>query len=120
MAQAPSFLTPSFEIHFLELFGDKPKPKQRARRNPPMKINMLMHFYGVVGPFVPEHQRTSPAYTQFVKELLKDGLIMRPTKEQREDFPGWAYRTTAKGDALVNAICTVPNPVERTRWVMPS
>lgn len=95
-------------------------PKQpRPRRNPPMKIVMLMHFHYSAAPFAPEHQRTSHAYVQFVKELLRDGLIERPTHEEREAYPGWAYRTTPKGDALVHAICTVPNPVERTRWVIP-
>jgi len=85
-----------------------------------MKIAMLMHFYGCCDPFAPECTRTSPAYTQFVKELLRDGLIERPTKQQRQDYPGWAYKTTAKGDVMVNAICTTPQPVERTRWVMPT
>lgn len=92
----------------------------RLRRNPPMKVNMLLHFYGVCEAFAPEKCRTSPAYTQFVKELLREGLIERPTKEEREQYPGWAYQTTAKGDALVNAICSVQNPVERTRYVIPS
>jgi hypothetical protein len=51
---------------------------------------------------------------------LKEGLIERPTHEERAASPGWAYRTTDKGDALVNAICTVPNPVAKTRWIIPS
>jgi hypothetical protein len=90
------------------------------KRNPPLKIAMLLHFYGVCEPFAPEWTRTSPAYTQFVKELLREGLIERPPKDARREYPGWAYKTTAKGDAMVNAICTVPLPVERTRWVIPS
>lgn len=55
-----------------------------------------------------------------LKELLRDGLIERPTRGEQYANPGWAYRTTVKGATLVNAICSVPNPVERTRWVIPS
>jgi hypothetical protein len=94
-------------------------PIPKPRRNPPMKINMLLHFYGCAEAFAPEKCRTSPAYTQFVKELLRDGLIERPTREEREEYPGFAYRTTEKGDAFVHAICTVPTPVAKTRWVIP-
>jgi hypothetical protein len=105
-------------IFVFPLEGNTRKPRQP--RNPPLKINMLLHFYGAAEAFSPEKTRTSPAYTQFVKELLRDGLIERPSKMERAQYPGWAYRTTAKGAALVNAICTVPNPVERTRWVIPT
>lgn len=93
-----------------------PKP----RRNPPLKIAMLMHFYGCAEAFAPEKTRRSMAYVKFVKELLRDGLIERPSERERAQCPGWAYRTTPKGDALVNAICDVQNPIERTRWVIPS
>jgi hypothetical protein len=97
-------------------------PPMRARkttaRNPPLKIAMLLHFHACVDKFAPEETRTSPAYVQFVRELLRDGLIERPDAAAREPYPGWAYRTTPKGDALVNAICAVPNPVER--WLIPT
>lgn len=109
--------------HFVLMFDEmvpQPQRKPKPTRAPPMKINMMLHFYAVVGPYAPESARTSPAYTQFVKELLREGLIERPTKEEREHHPGWAYKATAKGAAWVNAICTVPLPVERTRWVIPS
>jgi hypothetical protein len=94
----------------------QPKP----HRAPLMKIDMLLHFYCAWEPYAPEQQRRSPAYTQFVKELLREGLIVRPTTTQREEYPGWAYRTTEKGEAWVHAICTVPVPVARTRWIIPS
>lgn len=133
MAKEPFFiieemLAPLFEqglsVDDIEtiLFVDETAPKRprpKPRRNPPMKISMLLHFYACIEPFAPEKCRTSPAYTQFVKELLRDELIERPSKDERAEHPGWAYRTTAKGSALVNAICTLPNPIERTRWVMP-
>ena len=119
MAQVP-FQTPLFEVLFVGLPEmELPKPKRRSPKMPPMKVAMLLHFYGIVGPFAPEEQRTSQAYTQFIRELLRDGLVKRPTKAQREEHPGWAYQTTAKGDALVNAICSTPLPVARTRWVIP-
>ncbi len=110
------------EPFFQVLFIDEDTFKRRAPklpRMPPMKVTMLLHFYAVCGAFTPEKCRTSPAYTQFVKELLRDGLIERPSKEQRAEYPGWAYRATPKGSALVNAICTVPMPVAHTRWVIP-
>jgi hypothetical protein len=94
-----------------------PSPTPR-RRNPPMKIGMLMHFHGTLEAYTPERSRQSRAYVQFVKELLHDGLIERPTAEERVQFPGFAYRTTRKGAALVNAICNVQNPV--VKWVIPS
>ena len=89
-------------------------------RKPRLKIEMLLHFYCSIGAFAPEATRTSPAYTQFVKELLRDGLIERPTRGEQYANPGWAYRTTVKGATLVKAICAVPHPVEQTRWVIPS
>lgn len=117
-----------FPLDFTDLFiaigeeeGRSRTPKlPKPKRSPPMKIGMLLHFYANAEAFAPEKSRTSAAYTQFVKELLRDGLIERPTKEERADCPGWAYCTTEKGDALVNAICTVQNPVAKTRWVIPS
>src|ERR1017187_3408611 len=107
----------SFPTNWPRASFSKPPKHHRA---PPMKINMLLHFYAEYGPFAPEAQRRSPAYTQFVKELLREGLIVRPTTTQREEYPGWAYRTTEKGGAWVNAICTVPVPVARPRWIIPS
>ena len=96
------------------------KIKPKHHRAPLMKIDMLLHFYYAWEPYAPEQQRRSPAYTQFVKELLREGLIVRPTTAQREEYQGWAYRTTEKGDAWVHAICTVPVPVAKTRWIIPS
>jgi hypothetical protein len=101
-------------------FDFVPDKRRPTRRNAPLKVAMLLHFNGAAEAFAPEKTRTSHAYTQFVREMLKDGLIERPTKEQREMYPGWAYKTTAKGTALVNAICSVPNPVARTRWIIPT
>jgi hypothetical protein len=125
-----------FEVIFFDETADWPRiwpdappsrPKQpwgkikpKHHRAPPMKISMILHFFGDIFPYAPESQRTSPAYTQFVKELLREGLIVRPTTAQREEYPGWAYMTTEKGDAWVNAICTVPVPVAKTRWIIPS
>jgi len=119
MGVDPSFL---FDVVFIDTPPERiarPARPQRKKRNKPMKVSMLLHFYACAEPFAPEKCRTSPAYTQFVKELLHDGLIERPSKRERLENPGWAYRTTAKGDALVNAICTVQNPVERVHWVIP-
>jgi len=94
------------------------KPPPPPHRNPPLKIAMLLHFYGTAEPFAPEKTRTSNSYVQFVKELLREGLIERPTPQEREVAPGWAYKATEKGRVMVGAICAVQNPV--SRWTMPS
>jgi len=102
----------------------KPKAPSMSHtffRAPPMMINMMMHFHCAVGPFTPERSRTSPAYTKFVKSLLAAGLIERPTKQQRAEYPGWAYKTTEKGDVWVEAICATPLPVpNEPKWVVPT
>lgn len=86
----------------------------------PLKLQMMLHFYAVCEPFAPEKTRTSPAYTQFVRELLRDGLIERPTKEQQKKCPGWAYRATEKGRVFVQALLETPMPVAaKPKWVMP-
>lgn len=87
---------------------------------PPMKIAMMLHFATVVGPYPPESDRVSEAYACFVRELLEQGMIERPTREERFAFPGWAYRATDKGVVYVEALKRVPLPVQaQPVWVMP-
>ena len=92
----------------------------RRYKPPPMKIAMMLHFATAIGPYAPERQRTSPAYTKFVKQLLREGMVERPSREEREDNPGWAYRATAKGTAYVEALRGVQQPVATTTWAVPS
>lgn len=92
-----------------------PKPYH----SPPMKINMMIHFATTVGPFAPEPQRRSPAYTKFIKQLLNDGLVERPTQEERAKYPGWAYKATARGKAYLEALKAVQLPVATTTWAVP-
>lgn len=97
----------------------EPAPKRKTTM-PPLKIKMMLHFANVLGPFTPEHVRTSPAYTTYVKELLRDGMIERPTHEQRETFTGWAYKATPRGQCYVKALTNVPLPVRTDPvWAMP-
>src|ERR1035437_5424746 len=87
-----------------------------------MKIEMMLHFATIAGPFIPEAQRTSSAYTKFVTQLLADDLIERPTEEEREEYQGWAYRATERGLAYVEGLKDVqlPVPVETsTTWIIP-
>jgi hypothetical protein len=94
---------------------------QRKTEMPPLKIKMMLHFATVLGPFAPEHTRTSNAYSTFVKELLRDELIERPTKKQRAEYAGWAYKATPRGQCYVKAITEMPLPVRTTpEWTMPS
>lgn len=111
------------------VFGKWSPPDYVALREPPspprykssaMKIEMMIHFAVTVEPFSPERCRTSPAYTKFVKELLRDGMIKRPTDEQREEHPGWAYKATDRGRAYVEALKDVQLPVAETTWSVPA
>lgn len=98
------------------------EPAIRRKRDlmPPMKIAMMLHFATKREPFAPEAQRTSPAYTTFIKELLRDGMVERPTKAQRREWAGWAYKATPKGQCYVKALGTVPMPVRTDpQWAMP-
>lgn len=84
---------------------------------PPMKIQMMLHFAAVIGPY---QYNQCDAYIQFVRELLRDGMIERPTKAQRAEHAGWAYKATAKGIVYVEALKAVPLPVQaEPKWVMP-
>lgn len=103
---------------YLKWENFKPKPKPHAPRprrggTPLMKIQMMIHFATTIGPFTPEPQRTSAAYTKFIKELLRDGLVERPTKRERRDYPGWAYKATKKGIAYVERIKAVELPEQQ-------
>lgn len=111
MAQEPYFSVMLIDASTL------PAPK----RVPPMLISMMLHFYSVIGPYAPEECRTSPAYTKFVKRLLAQGLIERPSDAERKESPGWAYRATDKGRVWVEGICSVPLPVAVSpAWAIPS
>jgi hypothetical protein len=91
----------------------------QPKRAPPFMIHMMLHFATTIGPFQPEAQRTSAAYTKFIKRLLSAGLVERPTKQEREDYPGWAYKATEKGKVWVEAICSTPLPVEaEPKWTV--
>lgn len=99
---------------------EHPMPTHERTLMPPMKIAMMLHFACTVQPFAPEAQRTSQAYTTFVRELLRDGMIERPTKAQQEAHPGWAYRATEKGRIYVEALKAVKLPVAVTpEWKVP-
>jgi hypothetical protein len=96
--------------------------KHVERKHPmtPLKIKLMLHFASVLGPYPVEHVRTSQSYTTFVRELLRDGMIERPTREQRDLYPGWAYKATARGLCYVKALTEVPLPVRTDPvWAMP-
>ncbi len=110
--------------HFLYV---KPEPimspvvcKPGVSTMTPMKLSMMLHFYAIREAF-PGKSRTSPAYAQFAHELLTEGLTERPSKEEQERYPGWAYRSTDKGRVFVKALLATPLPVQaKPSWVMPT
>ncbi len=111
---------PKFEIYFMDFDALHSVPMEPKRyHSTAMKIEMMLHFATTVEPFAPEAQRTSPAYTKFVKQLLNDGLVERPTREERAAYPGWAYKATDKGRAYVEALKNVQLPVAETKWSVP-
>lgn len=106
------------EMH--QKFLDALKPKPEIFDMGTLKLIMMLHFATFAGPLTPEERRTSAAYTKYVKELLAEGMIERPTEAQRKEHPGWAYKATAKGRVYVEALKAVPYPVPAApQWVMP-
>lgn len=85
----------------------------------PFNIELMLHFRCSIDPFR-EPARRSDAYVRGVKYLLREGMIERPTNAQRAAHPGWAYKSTAKGNVYVNALTGLPLPVRTNpEWAMP-
>jgi hypothetical protein len=96
------------------------KPKTQSRHAmTPFNIRLMLHFRCSCGPLPDEAARTSNAYVQGVRFLLRQGMIERPTRDQQERHPGWAYRATAKGICYVDHLTTLPLPVSTEQWTMP-
>lgn len=94
---------------------------RKVETMPLLKIRMMLHFATVLGPFAPEPVRRSEAYVTFVRELLRDGMIERPTTVQRNAHPGWAYKATPRGQCYVKTIEALPLPVRTNpEWEMPA
>jgi hypothetical protein len=74
-----------------------------------MKISMMLHFATTASAY-PEPYRRSRAYVKFVRQLLANEMIERPSNAERYAHPGWAYRATPKGWAFVNALKAIPEP----------
>ena len=86
----------------------------------PFNIRLMLHFRCSCGPLPDEAARTSNAYVQGVRFLLREGMIERPTRELQQRHPGWAYRATAKGICYVDYLTKLPLPVSsEPTWSMP-
>lgn len=86
---------------------------------PTLKIMMMLYFGSTTRPF-PDPWRTSSTYVKFVRQLLAEGMIERPTKAQRRARPGWAYRATAKGRVYIDVLTRMPQPIPApAQWIMP-
>lgn len=80
----------------------------------PLHWKMLLHYYAVAEPYAannPGHAN-SLAVREYTQGLLEDGLI------RRDGTSGSGYRTTDRGEALVEYIINLPLP--QKVWKMPA
>jgi hypothetical protein len=80
----------------------------------PLHIKMLFHYHAVAEPYAmrhPEHAN-SAAVEEYRNDLLSANLI------EPSDNSGSGFTTTERGRVYVDAICSVPWPVQK--WVMPN
>jgi hypothetical protein len=109
---------------FPEPHRSQPKSESNPQRHAILKIEMMLHFASSIKPFAPESLRTSAAYTRHIKTLLREGMVERPSKRERAEHPGWAYRATDRGRAYVEALRRVGLPEivsteTTTTWTVP-
>jgi len=79
----------------------------------PLQITMMIHYHAINEPYAmrqPEHAN-SPAVREQTQDLADAGLIEPSTRSDS----GW--RSTAKGQAYIEALCNLPLPV--CKWVVP-
>ena len=91
----------------------------RHDRVPPMKIIMLLEIYGLVFEECMSTFNGSLASAKFIQELLDDELIEVTIPSQ---FPSLGkthcrYKTTRRGDAMVDKVCRTEYPVLEERWI---
>lgn len=99
---------------------DKIRAQRRTEVSmPPLKIAMLLLHFSCRLDAYPENQTSS--YVRFVQDLLAQGMIERPTHEERARHVHWAYKATDRGHVYVEALTHLPLPVRAgpPEWIMP-
>lgn len=74
----------------------------------PLQINMVLHFHHIAEPWP---RAEAPACKDAIEDFVKAGII------EPDDGPS-GYRTTERGNALVDHLCAVRFPV--ARWEQPA
>lgn len=77
----------------------------------PLKIRILLHYFAH-----PVDEYPMPN-SHAIDELFGDGLLTDRVADASDHRRYNAYTTTPKGDAYVEAICSIPLPVQL--WVIP-
>jgi cytochrome c-type biogenesis protein CcmE len=78
-----------------------------------MQIELVLHYY-----YSPDEHPYVVAHTagcqQAINGLLQAGLLERCTDDHRN------FKTTDKATVYVESIRNLPQPVQKTEWVMPT
>lgn len=80
----------------------------------PLHLKILIYYHCVRGTvqyaFDDPYHANSNTVREYTKQLVVDGLIEREDK---------FYSTTDKGKFYVEALCSLPLPVEKKVWEIP-
>lgn len=92
----------------------------------PLNIQILLHVHAIVADYrdmqVNENHARSEAVRQTFEQFVFQGLIEKIMDDKAwHGIPGNSrssqYKTTEKGDAMVEALCAVQIPI--CKWVQP-
>lgn len=72
----------------------------------PLHIKILLHYHSIAEPWPSETE----TLTDYIKELCVFDLL-------KEDQTKSGYSTTARGNAYIDAILSMPLPIQR--WEIP-
>lgn len=83
----------------------------------PLQIKMMLHYYAIAAPYSKEDEdhANSPAVTEQREWLLNADMLRYSSKSSSESSSG--YEVTERGEAFVDALCSLPLPV--SKWVIP-
>ena len=79
----------------------------------PFTLSVLLHYYASPEPYYNNHCN---AYSESINTLKKEGLLESRVDEDDQTI---FEATTAKGDAYVSMLLSLPRPEEQKVWVHP-